>query len=69
MYYKSYVPWVSLYMSDTVFVDNSFNGSPLRPPVSVLFELCNVSGRLTVVLLIINPPKDSCKEILTKLIC
>jgi hypothetical protein len=56
-------------MSDTVFVDNSFNGSPLRPPISVLFELCNVSGRLIVVLLIINPPKDSCKEILTKLIC
>ena len=49
------LPFVNLYISFTVSVAKDFNGSPLRPPISDLRKLCNDGGRLTVVLLTINP--------------
>ena len=49
------LPLVSLYISWTVCVDNSFRGLPLRPPFSCLCLLCSESGRAVVVLHTIRP--------------
>lgn len=57
------IPFVNLYIILIRFVDISFNGVPLRPPVSDLSALFKVSGRKTVVLLITRPLMPHCKAI------
>lgn len=56
------VPFVSLYISLTVFVDMSLRGCPLSPPVSHFWGSCSTSGRETVVLDTIKPSTPSCKQ-------
>lgn len=55
------LPFVNVYISRTVWVDSSFRGWPLRPPISCLFGSFRESGLETVVLETIKPSTPTWK--------